>query len=438
MDEVDAASEVERGDEPTALTPLAGPYGTSSLREVRRTTGLRRPASGRSMVHRLRWVSSVAVAAVSFVTSFLAVWVASWIAHAPVAGTAVRWDGFWYYRISQLGYVSALPKGPTQHAALRPAFFPGLPLLERVVHSVVGGAPAATTLAIGAAGLAVSCALLRALVERDFGEEVAWRAMVVFAFFPGAYVFVMGYSEALEIPLALLVLYTLRRRWYLVAAVATAAATGTRFLGVALVASCAVAAARELFAVFRGPGPTEEVFGRQGAPSGRGRWFRLVSALASPIIGMGGLVGFMVFLHQKTGSFLAFQTAERIGWHNSVDLLEPYRIVQHFARHPFVVPSLTVNVVGIVVVAACLVLLGVDGLVRLPLEQSVYAAVLLLAWMFTSNTGAWFRFVESAFPVLALVSVRLGQRWYPTFASAGAFLLGILIVLFDTAIAFSP
>lgn len=355
--------------------------------------------------------------------AFLALWAASWIARGSLAGTAVRWDTSWYYLISQKGYVSALPTASNQYAALRPAFFPGLPLLEHAVHLVVGGAPAATTLLIGAAGLIASCLLLRALVTLEFGDEVAWRATVIFAFFPGAYVFVMAYSEALEIPLAIFTLYALRRRWYLPAAVATALATGTRLLGVALVAACAIAAVRELLARRR---------------AGRTDWLRQATAVASPVVGLSGLLAFMIFLHHKTGSYFAFQTAERIGWSNSIDFVEPYRAFQEFAANPFKTPFVTVNAIGMVAMAASLVFLLVSGLRRLRLEETVYAAIVILSWMFTSNTGAWFRFIESAFPVLVLLALRLGQRWYPAIAASGAFLLGILIVLFGTAVSFSP
>ncbi len=363
------------------------------------------------------------VAVGSFVAGLVALWAASAIAHAPLAATALRWDASWYYRISRLGYSSALPTSPTQYAAIRPAFFPGLPLVERAVHWLVGGPPAATTLLVGALGLLASCLALRALVERFFDADAAWRATVLFAFFPGAYVFVMGYSEALAIPLAIFTLYAVRRRWYLVAGATTALATGTRLLGVALVAALAVAAARELLVALH---------------AGRARWPRLVSAVASPVLGLGGLAGFMVYLHQRTGSFLAFEKAERIGWHNTVSFAQPYDWFRAFAAHPLVVPWVTVNAAGVVVIVSCLVLLALVGWRHLSGEEMAYSVVVLLAWLFTSNTGAWFRFVLSAFPVVVLLALRLPRRAYPVVACAGAMLLAILVVLFGSASTFSP
>lgn len=424
--------------------------------------GRRQPprTAGAIVRRRARWTAeTVGVAAAAFATGLLALWAASWINKSSLDATAVRWDGTWYYRISGLGYVSGLPKSPTDYAALRPAFFPGLPLLEHAVHSVVGGLPSNTTLLIGAVGLVASCLLIRGLVALRFGEEVAWRATVILAFFPGGYVFFFGYSEALFIPLAIGAVYALRRRWYLLAGVLTAAATGTRVLGVALVLACAIAAVRELLVAWNVGTLRPAAGGREeagdvvptgppgGAPAtggfsngsvaGRVGWYRLVTALASPVIGMGGLVAFMVYLHHKTGSYLAFTTAEKIGWSNTVSFTEPYHAFDYFVQAPFKTPFVTVDVIGIVVVAGCLVLL-VTHLRRLGLEEVAFAGVILLAWLFTTNTGAWFRFVESAFPVLTVLAIRLDRRWYPLAACAGAAVLGILIVLFGTSVSFSP
>lgn len=384
---------------------------------------------------RVLWTASTfAVAASAFLTGIIALWAASWIDRKSLAATAVQWDGAWYNWIAQQGYVSTPPSsvhsalaGARHDPALRPAFFPGLPLFERFLHALVGGPPATAILLAGGIGLVASCLLLRAFVGQVFGDEAAWQATVMFAFFPGAYVFLMGYSESVEIPLAILVLLSLRRRWYLLAGVAAAAATATRLTGTAVVAACLIAGLRELLVASKArklQGPVDR--------------FGLLSALACPLIGLGGLIGYIVYLHAKTGSYLAFQTAERKGWSNSVSLSEPYRIFRQFAGEPFLHPYVTVDVIGTIAVVACLVMLATDGLKRLRLEETVYAAIILLVWTFTTSTGAWFRFFESAFPVIVLLALRLGRRWYPAVASAGAFLLGVLLVLFSTAIAFSP
>lgn len=379
-------------------------------------------------VNRIRWVAStLAVALSSFAMALGALWIASGLEHRPFVTTALRWDTDWYYVISQGGYVSTLPTTSTQYTALRPAFFPGLPLLEHVVHAGIGGPPVATTLLVGALGLIASCLLLRALAARHFDEGAAWRATVLFAFFPGAYVFVMAYSEALFVPLALLAFYALGRRWYLLAGLATAVATGTLVLGVALVAALVIAGGREILAAARNRRPPPRSV--------------LAAAVAAPIIGMAGLVGYMVYLHAKTGTAFAFTTAERVGWNNHVSLTQPYDAVRSFVLHPFATfsaPWITVDASGVVVLIACLFFLVVRGLHRVPVEELLYAGLILLAWLFTSNTGAWFRFLLSAFPVVVLLAEWLKGRWYVVVMCACAALLCFLIILFGSVVTFSP
>ncbi len=370
------------------------------------------------------WGSTTIVALGAYAMGLVALWQAAYITHATVAATADKWDGAWYYEISRLGYVSALPRPGGAYAALRPAFFPGLPLVEHVTHAVVGGPPARSILLLGAIALVASCLLFRALVARMFDEAAAWRATILFAFFPGGYVFIYGYSELLEIPLALLVLYAIRRRWYVLAGVATLAATGTRLLGVALVVALMIAAVREVLA-----GPAGSAQERR----------HVAAALASPLVGAAGLVGYMVFLKERTGRFLTFVTAERVGWRNTVDVAAPYHALLAFFAHPLGPPWTTVDGIGVIVVGVSIVYLAVGGRRWLRLEELAYAVLVLLAWLCTSNTGAWFRFVLAAFPLIALVGARLDGRYVPALACLGAALLGILVVLFGTpAFTFAP
>lgn len=410
------------GAEPAPVDTSAVPL--RAVPQRRRHAAVSPPTGLATAWARSRWtVTTLGVAGASFLCGLLALSAAAWIGRESFFGTAVRWDTAWYYRISQLGYVGRLPTNAQDYAALRPAFFPGLPLLERLVHSVLGGPPGVTTLVVGLGGLVASCLLLRAYVALEWGEEVAWRAVVLFAFFPGAYVFVMAYSEALAIPLAIFALYALRRQWFVAAGVATALATGTRLLGLALVVACLIAAVRQVMAWRRQPNGTDR------------SWRPVLSAVAAPLIGVSGLVAYMAYLAARTGSFVAFQTAERVGWYNTVSFLQPIRSIQDFADRPFHFPSETVDALGVVVVLGCLAI-AVFG--RLRLEEKGYAVVILAAWLFTANTGAWFRFILSAFPVLIVVANRLGRRWYPAAACAGAMLLGILVVLFGSAVSFSP
>jgi hypothetical protein len=365
---------------------------------------------GRGLVLAVVALASVAVGLLGFSA-------AAWITRTPAAGVAVRFDTTWYYRISQLGYLHRIPTSATDYPGLRVAFFPGLPLVERAVHHVVGGAPAHTTVLVGTAGLIVSCILLWSLVARDWSAAIAWRAVALLAFFPGAYVFPMAYSEALAIPLAIGTLWALRRRWFLVAGVAAALAGTVRLLSIMLIAACVVAAIREL----REPNDGTDT---------------RVRAVLCPILSTGGVVAYMIYLKSITGSFFAFNTAERLGWQNRVSLLAPFHDLRLFFEYGFHgAPFVIINGLGVFAVAAAIVTVLA---VAMPLEYKVFGAGILAAWMFTTNSGAWMRFIEFAFPALVAVAVKLpGRILFPVLGVCGA-ALGILIVLFGSSIAFSP
>jgi hypothetical protein len=355
-------------------------------------------------------LSSMAVGLLGWAT-------AAWITKASVAGTAVRYDTAWYYRISQLGYLHRVPTSATDVPGLRVAFFPGLPLVERVVHHLIGGGPAHTTVLVGAAGLVVSCLALWSLVSRDWNPGIAWRSVALLAFFPGAYVFPMAYSEAMAIPLAICTLWALRRRWLVVAGITAGLAGTVRLLSIMLIAACLVAAIREL----RDPGRSTGAIGR---------------AIACPVLAALGIVGYMAYLKSTTGSFLAFNTAEKLGWQNRISWLAPFHDLHLFFQYGFhAAPFVIINGLGVVAVAAAIVL--VVG-VSMPLEYKVFAVGILAAWLFSTNSGAWMRFIEFAFPVLIAVAVKVpGRILYPTIGVCGA-VLGILYVLFGSSIAFSP
>ena len=77
------------------------------------------------------------------------------------------------------------------------------------------------------------------LARRLYDNDVAERAMVLFAVFPGSFVLSYAYAEALLIVLAALCLWFLLDEHWLLAGLAAALATATRPNGIALVAACA-------------------------------------------------------------------------------------------------------------------------------------------------------------------------------------------------------
>src|SRR5580698_8601745 len=113
-------------------------------------------------------------------------------------------DAGWYQTIAAHGY------GPLPRAATR--FFPLLPLLDRGLHDI-------TTLTVGIASLLITnlASLLLgmgiyALVRSEWHDTVlARRAVWLIMLAPPAFVFVMGYSEALLVLLAVGFFLAIRR-----------------------------------------------------------------------------------------------------------------------------------------------------------------------------------------------------------------------------------
>ncbi len=390
-------------------SPLSGRQESESRR--RRSTGTSAPATVR------RQCALGAVALASTVVGLLAFLIAATITRLPVGYTAFRFDTTWFYRIAEHGYLHRQPSGPTDYGGLRVAFFPGLPVAERAVHAVVGGGPALTTVMVGAIGLVVSCLVLWSLVARDWDEGAAWRSVVLLAFFPGAYVFSMAYSEALAIPLAIATLWALRRRWFLVAGIAAALAGTMRLDSVVLVVVCAVAAGRHLLEKDRS---TRSV----------------VTAVASPFVAAAGLLGYMIYLKSATGGFLTFSTAERLGWGDHLSLWAPFHQLRLLAEHGVhSTPVVIMNGTGVIAVVIALVLVIA---VSMPLEYKVFAIGVLGTWLVTTDHGAWVRYVEFAFPVIVAVAVKVPEKILLPMIGVCAATLGVLIVLFASATPFFP
>jgi len=143
---------------------------------------------------------------------------ASAFALRPTVWTLDGWDGNWYRRIAEHGYLLV----PGRHSD--PAFFPLYPIILRAAHGIglrwsIAG-PVISNLA-----LLVGLVLFHTLSRRIVGDELARRATTYLAIFPLAYVFSMAYPESIAIVLiAAAGLAALEQRWWLATVFAAAAA----------------------------------------------------------------------------------------------------------------------------------------------------------------------------------------------------------------------
>ena len=278
------------------------------------------------------------------------------------------WDGQWYLRIAQTGYhAAAVQPGP--HGGHHDfAFYPGWPLLIRLVSLTgVPIGPAAVLLANGL--FIVAAVLVFALFAEHFGEVTAGLGTALLAFSPPAYVFSMAYSEPLFVLLAALSFLAARRRWRPAFA---ALAMFVRVTGLAIAASAVVTMLMER------------------------RW-TLVRVLS--VVAVAAAFGlWWIFIWRLTGHFT--------GWFRGSPSWERVTGVTAIVRALPHLDAIRVAWLGFValMVGASVLLL------RRNLELGVYSLAAIGMSVVGAPLASMPRHSMVAFPAFALLAERLGRR----------------------------
>nr|WP_238430511.1 hypothetical protein [Frankia nepalensis] len=202
-----------------------------------------------------------------------------------------RWDVGLFTKVARYGYVSP------HYADRTEVDFPAFPLAIRLVHFFVRDWIVAGLLVVFLAGAVAMAAIWR--LAADEGGPAGGRAAVLAVIFTPYAVFLFaGYSEALFLAFASTAWLAGRRgRWWL-AGLLAAGAAGTRITGIPLWCGMVV-----LYLVERR---------RAGLPV----FARPALALALPPL---PVLGFLWYLHSKTGVWNAYTDAMRDGWHRWTD-----------------------------------------------------------------------------------------------------------------------
>jgi hypothetical protein len=232
----------------------------------------------------------------------------------------------------------------------------------------------------------VATVLLWAMVSRLTGPESADRAVAIFCFFPGAFIFSMAYSEALMLALSIGCILALLRRKWLLAGILGGIATATRANALVLVLCCA----------------WEAVMFIRMAPDRK----RALPALVAPLLCPAGAVAFVLFLWRRTGTPLVWLKVERKGWGERIDLLSPLHELSHFFHHPIRDFNFTIDALGIFAILITAVLLLRT---RPPVVLVLYSAGIVALATFDASLGARPRFILTAFPLVAAIGQRL--KW---------------------------
>lgn len=220
---------------------------------------------------------------------------AGWLLPAGDRGSNPRfldqwhhWDTDLFRKVAEHGYFSPAYSDRTE------AFFPGFPLTIRAVHVLVPDWIAAGMVVAAVAG-AVACTALYRLAAQDAGDLAGRRAVLYLVLFPYAVFLFAGYSEALFLAFATTAWLAARRDAWWLAGLLGAGASFTRVTGIALGVGLGVQ------------------FLAQQWPRRRWRTFvdARVPALLLPAV---PVVGYIAYLHAKTGHWNAYQRAQEEGW----------------------------------------------------------------------------------------------------------------------------
>jgi hypothetical protein len=209
--------------------------------------------------------------------------IATALALKPTVWTLDRWDGRWYRMVARGGYL-LIPGRQSD-----PAFFPLYPIMLRVLHAAGVGWGVAGPLLSNLAFL-LGLLLFYRLTREIFSEPLARRATTYLAIFPLGYVFSMTYPEGVVlVSLVAAPLAALRRRWWL-AAVCAGAAALARPEGVFLALPLAEVAWRQR---------------RSLSPVGRG------AALAAVLAPVAAIASYSLYLATVLHDPLAWSQAEQ-------------------------------------------------------------------------------------------------------------------------------
>ena len=338
--------------------------------------------------------------------------VARLIKPQPLTAVLSRWDGQHYLQIVREGYPPDLPGGAGGAAQSVHAFFPGFPMVVRGVVAVTGLAPN-TAGVVTTIAMATVAAVVVWLLARDLaGEEVAIRAVLLFAFFPGSFVLGLIYSEGAFLAFAASCLLALHRRWWVAAGLAAAAAGATRPTGLVLVLCCAWAAFE---AVRR-----------------RREW----TALAAPALAPVGFVAWSVFLSVHTGSASSWLRSQQDGWGQGFDFgAHTARTIGSFLVHPLDDFNRSVCVVTIIAIAA-------GGIVmwrwRPPVVLWIYTAGIIAPALLSAILTSTPRFALTAFPLHIAAARALTASAFAVTLALFAGLMAMLTLVAETSLLFTP
>ncbi|MEV5481893.1 MULTISPECIES: mannosyltransferase family protein [Streptomyces] len=230
-----------------------------------------------------------------WISAFCSAWLFTGDGDSRVAPSLIsrwtQWDWVFFRRIAEQGYFSDTSATSVAGGDNREAFFPGLPLLLRAVHMVVGNWTVSGLLISFVAGAVAVLALARLAQFHSDDSSMGKHAVLFLLLSPCAVFLTAGYTEALFLSCALPAWLSAKRgNWPLAATLATECTT-VRVSGLFVSAALVV----------------EFLLARDG----RRRWSRSPWLLLPAVPALS----YTWYLHMRTGDWLAWKHAQERGWY---------------------------------------------------------------------------------------------------------------------------
>ncbi|MDO8389235.1 MAG: glycosyltransferase family 39 protein [Actinomycetota bacterium] len=318
------------------------------------------------------------------------------------------WDGVWYLRIIRNGY----PRHVAEHvnydmSDARVAFFPTYPNLVRAIDWLLPGGPAFAALLVNFLLGALAVLLVGVLARRLFDVQVAERAMVLMAIFPGSFVLSFAYTEALLLVLVAATFWLLMDHRWVAAGLVAAMATATRPNGIAIVVGCAAAS----FVAIRA----------------RREWRSLAAPLLAPL----GFIGFQLWLGHHTGERWVWFRVQTEAWGEGTSYgFTALRRTWSATFSPLTSPTNSITAVCLVTVIFLFWLLR---RYQLPPAMVAFSIAIVVLMVLPETVTARPRFVYTAFPLLIPAAVwfeRVRRDWWPWVLASCAVGLTTLTALY--------
>ncbi|MDG6104427.1 hypothetical protein Daura_07615 [Dactylosporangium aurantiacum] len=328
----------------------------------------------------LLWALPLAVYALSRLLQLALVW---WMAdNDEVRSRLLAWDGGHFVRLAEEGYpagYSYTAEGQLTGNGL--AFFPGYPMLVRVVHLATGLEVGTAAITVAWVAGAFAAVLICALGTRLYDERVGLALTTLFCTQPMSMALSMAYSEALFVAMvAGMFLFAHRDDW-LFAGVFGLGAALSRPTGAAAALALAVAAA---MAVHRSRRAARTATDATDAtddtddtedPGGAGRRVPAWQPIAAAAVALAGVPGYLLWVGLRVGDLGAWFDIQTAGWGTTFDYgTSTFKFVRDALRtgEGWIQVSVAWMVIGVVVLAA----VAVAKKVWVPLQ--VYGLIALV------------------------------------------------------------